>query len=313
MATTGDGEREMSSSTAGKILVTGANGVLGTHFRAHFGGVPLQDAAGTVDIRNAARVRSAVAATMPDAVLHLAAQSSVAASFENPEETLEVNFLGTLNLLKSLESIGFAGAILYVGSADVYGATDDADLPIRESQPLRPRSPYAVSKVAAEALCYQWSQTHNFRVVLARPFNQIGPGQSTRFAIANFAQQIVDISRGRQRPVLSTGDLDVTRDFTDVRDAVHAYSMLLESGENGEVYNLCSGRERSLRSVLTSLLAVAGIEAELRMDPDRLRPVEQRRVVGDPSKLRINLGWQPTIPLDTTLADILRERKEGSE
>ena len=141
----------------------------------------------------------------------------------------------------------------------------------------------------------------------------IGPGQSTRFAIANFAQQIVSISQGKQSPVLSTGDLDVTRDFTDLRDSVRACRMLLDSGENGEIYNLCSGRERSLRSLVTTLLQIAGVDAEIRLDPGRLRPTEQRRVVGDPGKLKARLGWQPAIPLETTLADILSERKDGSE
>jgi GDP-4-dehydro-6-deoxy-D-mannose reductase len=244
---------------------------------------------------------------MPEAVLHLAAQSSVASSFDDPIATISVNFLGTLNLLQALSATGFQGVFVYVGSADVYGITAVADLPTRETQPLRPRNPYAVSKVAAEALCYQWSQTHNFRVVLVRPFNLIGPWQDRRFAISDFAHQIVEIRQGRRLPHLVTGDLDVTRDFTDVRDAVRAYRMLLDRGQNGDIYNLCSGQERSLRSIIEALLQIAGVDADIQTDTTRLRPAEQRRVVGDPGKIQTQLGWSPEILFTTTLGDILLE------
>jgi len=177
--------------------------------------------------------------------------------------------------------------------------------------PLRPRSPYAVSKIAAEALCYQWSQTHGFRVVLTRPFNQIGPRQNLQFAVADFARQIVDIRRGRRAPILVTGNLDVTRDFTDVRDVVHAYHMFLTKGRNGEIYNICSGRERSLRSIVDALLRIAGVQAEIQVDADRLRPSEQRRMVGDPRKIRDFIGWVPETDFETTLTEILREVEEN--
>jgi GDP-4-dehydro-6-deoxy-D-mannose reductase len=212
-------------------------------------------------------------------------------------------------LLRALSSAGFRGVFVYVGSADVYGKTPEAELPAIEAQPLRPLSPYAVSKVAAEALCYQWSQKERFRIVLARPFSMIGPGQDYRFAIPGFARQIVEIRQGKRPPVLLTGDLDVTRDFTDVRDGIRAYRMLLEHGENGEIYNVCSGREHSLRSLVEQMLEVAGVDAQMHIDPCRLRSSEQRRMSGDPAKIRELAGWSPEIPLTTTLTDILR--KEG--
>jgi GDP-4-dehydro-6-deoxy-D-mannose reductase len=293
------------------ILVTGNSGVIGRHFRARYGGVAFEDGDGQIDICDAARVKAAVKRVLPDAVLHLAAQSSVAASFEDPAATLAVNFLGTLNLLQALSSIDFRGVFLYMGSADVYGRTDEADLPVKETQPLRPLSPYAVSKVAAESLCYQWSQTQKFRVVIARPFNQIGPGQALRFAVADFAGQIARIGRGERPPVITTGDLDVTRDFTDVRDTVRACKMLLDQGSNGETYNICSGRESSLRAIVTALLDLADVKAEIQVAPNRLRPAEQKRVVGDPAKIRAATGWRPEIPLETTLEDILAEAKEN--
>ena len=180
-----------------KILITGSSGFVGRCFSNRYGGIPLDGPEGKVDVRDSARVRSAIASVRPDAILHLAAQSSVASSFDNPTDTFNVNFFGTLHVLQALNEIGFNGVFVYVGSADVYGATDDVQLPVTEAQPLRPRSPYAVSKIAAEALCYQWCQTHSFRVVLTRPFNQIGPGQNLQFAVADFARQIVDIRRGR--------------------------------------------------------------------------------------------------------------------
>jgi GDP-4-dehydro-6-deoxy-D-mannose reductase len=294
-----------------RLLVTGYSGFVGRHFCSRYGGVPFSDQDGNVDLRDAKRVQSAVTALMPEAVLHLAAQSSVASSFDDPDSTFSVNFLGTLNLLRALSAAGFQGALLYVGSADVYGRTAEADLPTGETQPLRPRSPYAVSKVAAEALCYQWSQTHGFRIVLTRPFNQIGPGQDKRFAVSDFAHQIVEIRSRLRPPLMVTGDLDVTRDFTDVRDATRAYKMLLEKGRNGEVYNICSGQERSLRSLLEELLRIAGVSAEPQTKGDRLRPVEQRRVIGDPSKIHAQLGWSPEITLTTTLTDVLRGVEES--
>lgn len=301
---------ESSAPGAVKLMVTGSSGFVGRHFCSVYGGTPFQDRNGVVDLCDPKRVQSAVAELMPQAVLHLAAQSSVAASFQDPGATFAVNFGGTLNLLQALSAEGFQGVFLYVGSADVYGRVAETDLPNKETQPLRPRSPYAVSKVAAEALCYQWSQTNDIRVVLTRPFNQIGPGQDSRFAIASFAHQIVGIRRGQRPPRLITGDLDATRDFTDVRDTVRAYQMLLENGRNGEIYNICSGTERSLRSVLEELLQIADVEAELQTDPARLRAAEQRRVIGDCTKIRAELGWTPEIPFRTTLTDILQKAEE---
>lgn len=294
-----------------KILVTGCGGFVGRHFCSRYGGVALEDHGGAIDLRDAQRVRSAITDIGPQEVLHLAAQSSVAASFEDPAATFAVNFFGTLNLLQALETVGFQGVLLYAGSADVYGRIETGDLPARESQPLRPRSPYAVSKVAAEALCYEWSQRGKFRVVLTRPFTQIGPGQDPRFAIADFARQIVMIRRNEKPPLLITGDIDVTRDFVDVRDTIRAYRILLDLGENGEVYNICSGRERRLRSLIKDMMRIAGVQAEIRLDTTRLRPGEQRRMVGDTHRINALSGWTPQIPLEKTLMDILGEAEEN--
>jgi GDP-4-dehydro-6-deoxy-D-mannose reductase len=288
-----------------RVLVTGHNGFIGSHYSKRYGGIPLIDREGMVDLCDGERVKTAVASIAPDAVLHLAAQSSVAESFENTEATFDINFHGTFKLLQALRTARFKGVLLFVGSADAYGRVREEDLPTLETQPLRPRSPYAVSKVAAEALCYQWSQTEDFRIVIARPFNQIGPGQDLRFALPNFAAQIKEIAAGKRRPELITGNIDVTRDFTDIRDTVRAFHMLMESGHNGEAYNICSGQEISMRSLLVDMLRLAGVAAELKIDPDRLRPNEQRRMVGSAKKIGDEVGWYPQIQLEKTLSDIL--------
>lgn len=285
-----------------KLLLTGANGFVGCHVQAALSCILLPEG---LDLRNRSSLTAAVSAIQPDAVLHLAAQSFVPASFENPRETFDINFIGTLNLLEALKAAKFRGRILFVGSGDIYGQVPEALLPVREDYPFRPRNPYAVSKIAAEALCYQWSQTSDFTIVMVRPFNHIGPGQSPRFAIADFARQVTEIRLGLREPVLSVGDIDVTRDFTDVRDVVRAYALLLEHGRNGEFYNLCSGREYSIHGLLWQLITLAGVEASIEQDPARLRHAEQRRMVASFELLHRDTGWQPSISIEDSLQDLL--------
>jgi GDP-4-dehydro-6-deoxy-D-mannose reductase len=268
--------------------------------------VALSSAGSEIDLRDAAKVRLAVEQIRPDAVIHLAAQSFVPASFADPRETFETNFTGTLNLLLALKAAAFRGRMLFVGSGDTYGLVPEAGLPVTEDWMLRPRSPYAVSKLAAEALCYQWSQTESFSLVMTRSFNQIGPGQNERFAVADFAKQVIAIRKGSREPVLLVGDIDVTRDFTDVRDATAAYARLLECGGNGEAYNVCSDVEHSLRSILERLLALANVDAQIKQDAVRLRSSEQRRMRGSYEKLRRDTGWEPSISIDQSLRDTLQ-------
>ena len=246
----------------------------------------------------------------PDAVLHLAGQTWVPDAFRDPAATIEINVLGTLNLLQALRRAGFRGRMVYVGTGDVYGRVSDLQLPVQETCLPAPRNPYAVSKLAAEALCRQWSMTEAMEIVLARPFNHIGWGQSERFVISDFAHQIASIRQRRRDPVVSVGDIDVTRDFTDVRDVVRAYFALLESGETGEIYNVCSGRERSIRSLLLRLAELAGVDVAVEQDPARLRKSEQTRMVGSPAKLHAATGWQARTPIDESLAAMLRYWEE---
>ena len=291
-----------------KILLTGQSGFSGQHFQQLIPCIPLADEGGVqVDILHRPALLSAIRAAQPEAVVHLAASTFVPESFEDPHATFQVNVTGTLNLFMALEACGFTGRVLYVGSAEVYGLLSPQDLPVAETHPLRPRNPYAASKAAAEALAYQWSQTAKFEVVLARPFNHTGTGQSELFVLSNFARQIAEIRLGRKEARMEVGDIDVTRDFCDVRDVVRAYGLILEQGGNGEVYNICSGTESTIRGLLNTLLEIAGIEAEIVTEAERLRPTEQRRVVGSYDKLHAETGWRPNIPLQDTLADMLND------
>jgi GDP-4-dehydro-6-deoxy-D-mannose reductase len=290
------------------ILLTGASGFVGRHVQAVTPCVALVDSDGVeVDIRDRDELLKALTRLRFDTVVHLAAQASVTASFDDPELTYGVNFTGTCNLLWSLKEVGFNGRLLYVGSSDEYGEVDEACLPVSEDQPLHPRSPYAVSKVAAEALCYQWSQSAGLDIVCVRPFNHVGPGQGATYVLPAMARQVVGIRRGMQPPELVLGSLDVTRDVLDVRDVVSAYLALLDGGRSGEVYNVCSGIERSVRELATMLLGQAGVQATLRTDERLVRPHEQSRMVGDNTKLRKVTGWGPSIPFDRTLDDVLRD------
>jgi GDP-4-dehydro-6-deoxy-D-mannose reductase len=246
-----------------------------------------------------------IASMQPHAVLHLAGLTSVAESFRDPGRFFDVNFNGTWNVLKALRAASFSGRMLFVSSGDCYGTVAAEDLPLRETHSLRPRSPYAVSKVAAESLCYQWTQTERLDIILTRSFNHLGPGQDERFAVASFARQVAGIRNGTAPPRIVAGDLGITRDLTDVRDVVHAYLSLLEKGRTGEVYNVGSGRETRLADVLNALMSIAGVTADIVIDPARLRSDEQRRAVADVRKIAADTGWSASVPLSTTLADML--------
>ena len=295
----------------GRLLVTGRHGFVGGTLASMLatepglGGWTLAPVPEDFSIEDADETRQVVGDAAADAVIHLAAQSFVPESFRDPGQTLKVNLFGTLNLLQALKETRFEGPVLFVSSGDVYGRVPDDALPVRETRLPVPRSPYAVSKLAAEALCCQWAATEHTRVIVARPFNHIGPGQSVRFAVAGFARQLAEIRRGERAAVIQVGDLDVTRDFTDVRDVVRAYFALLDQGASGECYNVCSGVERTMGSLLERLIAMAGTAVEIRTDATLLRADQQRRAVGDPGKLMQRTGWRPGVPLDESLAAML--------
>lgn len=288
-------------------LITGHGGFVGSYLIEEAGHLALADADGSrVDLLDAARLNDTIARLRPDAVIHLAGQSFVPDAVRDPVATYNANFIGTHNLLAALKASDFGGRFLYVSSADVYGIVPTADLPTRESQPTRPLNPYAVSKRAAEELCLYWCRAEQIDLMIARAFNHIGPRQGTRFAIADFARSLVEMRRGRREAVLDTGDLDITRDFTDVRDVIAAYHLLLDKGQRGETYNVCSGVERHLGGIVEQLAGLAGVAVTVRTDPARQRKVEQRRACGSADKLYRDTGWQPRIAWPDSLTDILR-------
>ncbi|MBX3703142.1 MAG: GDP-mannose 4,6-dehydratase [Steroidobacteraceae bacterium] len=261
----------------------------------------------TWDIREPAAVERLVAAQELDIILHLAAQSYVPHSFIDPRLTFDVNLMGTLNLLVALKRSGFDGRLLYVSSADVYGRVSDAELPIDEGTPARPVSPYASSKLAAEQLCLQWCRSESLDVVIARPFNHIGPGQHEKFVVPALARQVVNIALGKQPPVIETGDLDTTRDFTDIRDVVAAYADLILTGKSGQTYVIATGIERRIRDILGVMCEKMCIAPEVRQEASRMRPGEQRRIAGNATKLRKETGWQPAHSFAQSIGDVLQE------
>jgi GDP-4-dehydro-6-deoxy-D-mannose reductase len=259
------------------------------------------------DLKDRARVEAIVNEVRPDVVFHLAAQSFVTVSWEDPEETLKTNVLGSFYLLEAIRRVGLDPVILVVGSGSIYGPCTQGEMPLREEHDFRPTSIYAVSKVAEDMLGHFYWRVYGMRVIRVRPFNMTGP-RKTDDACSDFAKGIAEIERGR-RQVLEVGNLETVRDFTDGRDAVRALWLLAEKGIPGEVYNLCSGRSYRIRDVLEKLMALAGNRVRYLVVPEKMRPYDDPTYIGDNSKLRA-LGWEPQIPLEQTLADLLEWWRE---
>lgn len=291
--------------TPKRVFLTGGAGFVATRMVEHLAGSAWQTHASSTDILDGEALQAELRQCQPDIVLHLAAQSHVPTSFREPELTARVNFDGTRSLLTALDQSGFAGALVFVGSGDMYGLAPEASLPIRETQALRPRNPYAASKAAAEAWCMQHSLHCGYRIVMARAFNHIGRGQSAQFVLPAMAEQLVAIERGQRPPVLEAGDLDVTRDFTNVSDVLDAYLALAEKGAGGEVYNVCSGVEYRVRDLVEQMIALTGLPVAITHDPARFRRAEQARVVGDNRKLCADTGWAPRVSMADSLREIL--------
>lgn len=285
-------------------LITGHNGFVGSHALSKWPfSLTLSKSISekSIDICDYPSLERYLIENPVEEVLHLAGISFIPDSFENPKLTYEVNFIGTLNLLEALKNSGFKGKFLFVSSGDVYGLVDKDSCPITEDHPVRPRNPYAVSKVAAENLCYQWSLKSSFEILIARPFNHIGAGQSEKFVISNFAKQIVNINSKKCSDILSVGNIDVTRDFTDVHDILDAYDALFKFGQNGETYNVCSGKSYSIRDLLKELLRNSNKKIEVVSDRSRWRPAEQIFVSASNKKISHQTGWSPQIPIEKTL------------
>lgn len=299
------------------ILVTGAAGFAGSHLLDLLatgpadivawhrpGGQPARQVPRTrwdaVDLLDPRQVDAAIARGRPSLVYHCAGAAHVGRAWDSTERTLAINVRGTHNLLRALERAGGSARVMVPSSALVYAASDRA---LTEDDPLTPSSPYGVSKLAQEMLAARTNG--RLAVTIARPFNHFGPRQDPFFAAAGFARRIADIERGKWAPQISVGNLDARRDLTDVRDTVRAYRLILERGVPGRPYNVCTGRAIAIRELLDRLLSRARVPIEVTVDPARLRPNDSPVLVGDPSRLRDELGWTPAIPLDRTLDDLL--------
>jgi GDP-4-dehydro-6-deoxy-D-mannose reductase len=293
-----------------RALVTGAGGFVGVHLVQHLEEqgddvLQIERTVDGIDITDADALRDAVAAAKPEVVYHLAGAADVGGSWATARETFAANALGTLNVLEAAREVG-TERVLAVTSADVYGRVSQDDLPITEDQPLRPVSPYAASKVAADALAQQAWLGHRLPVIRVRAFNHLGPGQSDRFLAPSLAARIARNERdgGDEVPI---GNMTPRRDVTDVRDVVRAYRLLMTAGEPGAAYNVCRGTAASVRQIAEALLGMARHPMHLVTDPDLQRPVDIPVLVGDNAALRAATGWEPTIPLERTLRDVLED------
>jgi GDP-4-dehydro-6-deoxy-D-mannose reductase len=300
-----------------RALVTGGRGFVGRHLVAHLQArgddVVVLDRSGrdAVDITDADAVRNRIAGFAPNVVFHLAAQSHVGASWNDEDAVQRVNVGGTANVLDGSASAG-VGRIVIVGSAEEYGRIDPSAIPVRETTPLQPVSPYARSKVAAEALALAAQRDGSVDVLCVRAFNHTGPGQSANFLVPGLATRIARAERGATDDI-TVGNLDSVRDYSDVRDVVRAYRLLAEHGTAGEIYNVCSGVGLSVADIAQGLLALARRPLRLVVDPDLVRPVDVPILVGDGTRLHDATGWAPEIPLARTLTDVLDDaRAQGT-
>jgi GDP-4-dehydro-6-deoxy-D-mannose reductase len=258
------------------------------------------------DLRDLSSVRTLLEQARADYIVHLAAQSFVGASWETPTETLLTNAVSQMNLFEAIRQLGSSARFLVIGSSEEYGLVYPEELPIRETNPLRPLSPYAVSKITQNMMGYQYWKSYNLDIVRARAFNHTGPRRGADFSTSSFAKQIAEAEAGLREPVVQVGDLKPTRDFSDVRDIVRGYWALLERGTAGEVYNLCSGVDWSIERMLNFLIAQSKLSrVEVRQDPARLRPSDVPVLRGSADKIAHAVNWTPRIPLEQTLADLL--------
>ncbi len=309
-----------------RSLITGITGFAGSHLAEYLLGRGDVEVFGTIrwrsrtenvegirgritlvecDLADASSVDRAIETVRPDLVFHLAAQSFVPTSWVAPAETLTNNVIGQVNLFEAIRRAGIDPLIQIACSSEEYGLVYEHEVPITEDNPLRPQSPYAVSKVAQDLLAYQYFCSYGLRVVRTRTFNHTGPRRGEVFVTSDFAKQIAEIERGLAEPVLHVGNLEAKRDFTDVRDVVKAYWLALERGEPGDVYVIASGRAWRISEVVDMLLEAAKLPITVRRDPTRTRPSDVPILLGDSTKFRARTGWRPVVPFERTLSDLL--------
>ena len=310
-----------------KVLITGIAGFVGSHFTEYFlakkdieiygierwkasteniahlkDKIKLYD---ECDINDIVSMRDILKKVKPDFIIHLAAQSFVPTSWTAPAETVKTNMIGEVNLFEALRSLKLNPRIIVAGSSEEYGFVKKDELPIKETNPLRPLSPYAVSKVGQDLLGYQYYRSYGLDVIRTRAFNHTGPRRGENFVCSNFAKQIALIEKGKQKPVIRAGNLDAKRDFTDVRDMVNGYWLIMQKGKPGDVYNICSGKAYAIKEVLDILLPLSKVPIKVKQDPRRMRPSDVPVLLGDCTKMKKLTGWKLTIPFKKTMEDLL--------
>lgn len=310
-----------------RVMITGITGMAGSHLaeyliarrecevhgtlrwrsnKEHIAHLEKDAAFHECELRDPYAVARLLREIRPHRIYHLASQSNVAASWLSPRETLVNNITAQLNILESLKLLDFLDTRVHVaGSSEEYGLVQPHELPVKENNPLRPISPYGVSKVTQDTMGYQYYKNFGLHVVRTRAFNHEGPRRSESFATSSFARQIVEIEMGRKDPVIHVGNLKARRDFTDIRDVVRAYHLALESCEPGSVYNIGSGIAHSLRQVLDLLLTMSRVVIQVKEDPARMRPSDVPELVADCTEFRNRTGWRPEISLEQSLFDLL--------
>lgn len=309
-----------------RILITGISGFAGSHLAEYFLDEGKHEVYGTIkwrsdrqniigiqdkiqlyecDIKDAFSVTTIIEQIKPDQIFHLAAQSYVLFSWRAPQETLTTNIIGEVNLFEAVRAAKLDPYIHIAGSSEEYGMVYPDELPIKETNPLRPLSPYGVSKVTQDFLGYQYFKSYGLKIVRTRAFNHTGPRRGAVFATSNFAKQIIEIEKGKRKPVIQVGNLEAVRDFLDVRDVAKAYAFSLSKGEPGEVYNISSGVGVKIKDMLDKLIALSKVNLKIETDPSRMRPSDVELLIGSAEKFKKATGWKPAIPFDQTLTDLL--------
>ncbi len=308
-----------------RILITGITGFVGSHLAEYllseghevYGIVRWRSKMENIshiidelkivnaDIRDGYSLQTVLQEVKPTYCFHLAAQSFVKESWNSPLETLSTNVLGTTNVLEAVRRTDKDCTVVVAGSSEEYGLVSPSETPIKETNPLRPMSPYGVSKVATDKLGCLYHMSYGLNVIVTRAFNHSGPRRGEVFATSNFAKQIAEIEAGSKEPILYVGNLEAQRDWSDVRDIVRAYWLAATKCKPGEVYNLCSGEAMRVGDMLKCLLAMSKVQIEVRQDPNRMRPSDVPILLGNCSKFKIITGWEPVIPFEKTLQDLL--------
>ncbi len=312
-----------------RVLITGASGFAGRFLlRAlHGRGCPCfgttypggpesvqpwcENGACRLDIRSREDVRTALQSARPEWVFHLAAVSNVGYSWKHRRETLETNILGTFQILEEVKRSAPGARVLFISSSDVYGGSAGMSRALREDDPVDPVNPYAYSKISGEQLCRFYSHIEGLDVVIARSFPHTGPGQSMEFVCSDWAHQIARIEKGKTEPVIHVGNIEVKRDFSDVRDTVKAYIALLEKGNGGEIYNVSQGRSTALRDILDVLIESSSRRIDVEVDKSKLRKADIPDLWGSREKIESQTGWKAEIPLSKTLTDLLQYWREN--